>query len=219
MTSDQPTRTKPIPPNLRAVKRASEIPDSWWMTLFDGTLWRVDVWGLPYQTDQLTFRGHIYGRSRAMWAELIDRRISIRTGGTVQYLWVQRMDPGTNSIMGRRPLVESIPMAPVPLIPLEERKALIPATSNRLPNFDATTERLLADQKARGYPDVAPHRLARYPYFAWVAHECDCGTDNWRSHPYSCPVHQSIPLIDNHLRIYMSPEDWIEMERAKGWEN
>lgn len=212
-------RTKPLPPGTKQVSRVTEIPDAWWMTLFDGTLWMVDVAAFPFRIAPSAFRGRIYNRGRATWSSPEERRISIRSGGTDRYLWVQRVPPGATSYETRQNLSDGVLMPPIPPIPIEERKAAVPLVVHRLPTFEAVIERLLADQEARGYPDVEPGRLIRYPYFSWVTHECNCGTGNWRTHTTACPAHQSLPLIEIMLKTNMSPEDWIEMERKKGWEN
>lgn len=193
LTSDGPDEMWVFARSMR------QVSSDWWDLILDGVLWQVSLKDFPFQIQPNTFRMACY-----RYAERRGVRVSVRFDSTGAHAYVQAMGKSQSSVASRKPMEEAYIAPPVPRVATAR---VIAGDGPVRPNFSDMAAELVA--ATDGEP-MTPERLRRHPAFGWLADSCDCKTENFRYHPFTCKAHTYLPLIRVKVRsLEMTPERFI----------
>lgn len=200
-------------PLFREPKNFREIPTYWWDLLLDFNLWEVRSKDLPKtELDATEDQSYRFANAFRYQARQRGLRASTRTSwhkdGSIVY--VQAIPPAQDSTDFRWPLEQARP-APLPPKVLSRPAVGAPRSLAELPDYSSLIQKLLDERMG---PSVAPEGLREHLVLGWVAQDCSCGTEDFRSHQGTCPVYLALPILERQLkRLDRSPEDWFRFHR------
>lgn len=199
--------------------KATEIPDEWFRIVFDGNLWRLQTADLPFQITHLqTFRLTFIRRCEALG----NRKASLRFSPDGTCLFIQARFVKHGEIEPKLPFEEAwdAPKIP-PIAPVEH---LRPERGEPVTRWDAGTAAkmplkpvdhssvvasMLAMQDAVDESDTPARMLVGHPVIGWAMADCDCDTENFRTHRRGCRCYPLLGLVEHQLkRLRETPEAW-----------